>query len=148
MTPRNVFVFGSLFLTAAGRSVWRILFTGLLRASIFFGKCMTQHTGASAGFLCLGCCAERRQGMRGSERLWNYVPKDAEKRKKRKNRAEKQGKKIENKSWNESEKKIQYYLTLGSVKKDEQGEINERQEEKNGGQKECRTQKIGTSAQL
>ena len=70
------------------------------------------------------------------------------KRKKRKNRAEKQGKKIENKSWNESEKKIQYYLTLGSVKKDEQGEINERQEEKNGGQKECRTQKIGTSAQL
>ncbi len=86
--------------------------------------------------------------MRGSERLWNYVPKDAEKRKKRKNRAEKQGKKIENKSWNESEKKIQYYLTLGSVKKDEQGEINERQEEKNGGQKECRTQKIGTSAQL
>ena len=109
---------------------------------------MTQHTGASAGFLFLGCCAERLQGMRGSERLWNYVPKDAEKRKKRKNRAEKQGKKIENKSWNESEKKIQYYLTLGSVKKDEQGEINERQEEKNGGQKECRTQKIGTSAQL
>lgn len=45
-----LFVFGSLFLTAAGRSVWRILFTGLLRASIFFGKCMTQHTGASAGF--------------------------------------------------------------------------------------------------
>ena len=56
--------------------------------------------------------------------------------------------KNKNKSWNESEKKIQYYLTLGSVKKDEQGEINERQEEKNGGQKECRTQKIGTSAQL
>ena len=41
-----------------------------LAASIYIFRKMYDTTyGSIRWFLCLGCCAERRQGMRGSERL-------------------------------------------------------------------------------